>query len=128
MMGYRHKSIYQKYLYNKIKYVLLMIWKIWDDKFVIIKNINTSLNSEYALVKLTYGVCWTYWWYGETELWGLIKLICAMVKLTDVTCWCGWCEVNFNRVWNGVFWWTGIGSADGGDVIWWWWVEIIDMI
>ena len=28
MIGYRYKSIYQKYLYNEIKYFLLMIWEI----------------------------------------------------------------------------------------------------
>ena len=55
--GYKNKSLYHKYVYNKIKYVLLMIWEICqDNKLVTIKNIYTSLNSGYALVKLTDGV------------------------------------------------------------------------
>ena len=63
-----------------------------------IKNMYTSLNSEYALVKLTDGVWWTDWCSGETEWLGLVKFIDALVKLTDGTCWWGWREVNFNKV------------------------------
>ena len=102
-----------------------MIWEICqDNKLNMIKNIYTSLKSEHALVKLTNRFWWNDWWYGITYWWGLLKLIDALVKLTYGACWWGWCEVNFNRVWNGVFWWTGIGSTDGGDVrryrVWWW--------
>ena len=119
MIGYRHKSLYHKYVYNQIKYVLLMIWEIQDNKFVMIKNINTSLNSEDSLAILTDKVWWTDWCSSETEWWVLVKLIDAMVKLTDGNCWWGWRDVTFNRIWNRYFWWTGTGFADGGDVIWW---------
>ena len=92
-----------------------------------IKNLYTSLNSEGALVKLTDGVWWTYWCSGETELWGLVKLIDALFKLTDGVFWWGWGEVNLNRVWNGVFWWTGVGSTYGGEMRWYrvyWWSDV----
>ena len=46
MMGYRNKSLYQKYVYIRIKYALLMIYIFFqDDKCVKIYNIYTSLNS-----------------------------------------------------------------------------------
>ena len=46
----------------------------------------TYLNSEDYLVKLTDGVWWTDLYSVETELWGLVKLIDALVKLTDRFC------------------------------------------
>ena len=118
MMGYRNKSLYHKYVYNKIKYFLLMIWEIFQDNiFVVINNIYTYLNSEDAMVKLTGGVYWTDWCSGETDWWGMVKLIDALVKLTGVVCWWGWLEVNLSRVITGVLWWSVIGSDNGDDVI-----------
>ena len=62
--------------------------------FVMIENLYTSLNSEYALVKLTDGVWWTDWCSGETEQWGMVKLIDAVDKMTYGFWWWGWREVN----------------------------------
>ena len=57
MMGCRRKSLYHKYVNNKIEYFLLKIKELCqDNKFVMIKNLYTSLNSEDDLVKLTAGV------------------------------------------------------------------------
>ena len=69
MMGHRNKNIYHKYLYNKIKYFLLIIRELsQDDKFIMIKNIYNSINSEdveYALVQLTGALLQLT--YGVTE-------------------------------------------------------------
>ena len=59
-MGYRHKSLYHKYVFKKKEYVLVMIWEVQDNNFIIIKNLNTSLNSEDDMVKLTDGVWWNW--------------------------------------------------------------------
>ena len=57
MMGYRNKNLYHKYVCNKIKYLLLMIWEFCqNDEFVRICNMYNSLRSYYvgyALLKLT---------------------------------------------------------------------------
>ena len=46
MMGYWNKIIYHKYVYNKIKFFLVMIWEICQGYiFVMINNIYTSLKS-----------------------------------------------------------------------------------
>ena len=39
MMGSGNKIMYHRYVYNKMKYVLLMIWEICqDNEFIMIKN------------------------------------------------------------------------------------------
>ena len=53
------------------------------NKLVMINNLYTSLNSEDDMVKLTSGVLRTDCFYGETECWGIVKLIDALVKMTD---------------------------------------------
>ena len=56
MMGYRNKSLHHKYVYNKIKYFLLMILEICQyNKFFMIKNT--------YLIRCS----------GKTDSWGLVN-------------------------------------------------------